>query len=430
MTEEEREGSPQPRRLLLWWDLGVGLVTAVLGGVGLLPWFGGAEPGAAAEAWGASAAIALLPVWYLGLGRRALARAMRDEPARRIDLVAVAALVLVVGYAVSVVPSYATLQVIAYPVVWSVIARYRDAVLWSAVLALAVAGGYAVADARADTPDGPLAILIIALLSFGFAVAMGTWITRIFARGEQYRVLAERLRASQAEVAALSAQSGAAAERERLSRELHDTLTQTLAGLVMLSEQAERALDAGDVERARDRVARVGAAAREAVGEARALVAASHPIGDGGLEAALERVTERFVADSGLRVECELASVPLGRERQVVLLRAAQEGLANAWRHAAAERVAVRLAAVGEGGAVLVIEDDGAGPDPDWDRRGGFGLSGLAGRARAVGGELVFGAGSAGGARLVVRLPALPSRTGPAGERAGAGAAAVEGAGT
>ncbi|QBE50263.1 sensor histidine kinase [Leucobacter triazinivorans] len=423
-----RIGGPARRpRPLLWWDLGVAATVAVMGAFGLAWALDADGVPAAVPLLRALWTLALLVVWYLVLGRSALRRAVRDDPARPIDLVYLGGVVLIVGLATMAVPSYATLQTLAYPMVWTIVARYRDAVLWSAALAVAMGSGFVLALGRYGALEAVREATTIAVLSFAFAVAMGTWITRIFAQGERYRALAEQLRVSQAEVVALSERAGAGRERERLSRELHDTLTQTLAGLVMLSEQAERALAAGDAERARDRLARVGAAARDAVGEARALVATTQPLGDGGLEAAIERIAARLSVDAGLNVECELEAVSLDRERQVVLLRAAQEGLANARRHARASRVVLALTAPAQGGAVLVVEDDGVGPDPERMRLGGFGLSGIADRVRVVGGAVSFGSGAGGGARLEVRLPGSGSGSG---QGEGSGSGEVEGSGS
>lgn len=399
----------RPRRpVLRWWDLGVAatlVVLAAIGGIELASEAPFTPPEMAVE----FGVLALVGAWYVALGRPALLRAASGEGAQRVDFIFLGVLVLLCGLAAFVMPSYATLQTIGYPMIWTIVARYRDAIILSAAFALSVGAGFFAGLAPSGLADALSGTAVLVVLSFAFAVAMGTWITRIFEQGEQYRQVAERLRASQAEVALLSEQAGAGRERERLSQELHDTLTQTLAGLVMLSEQADRALAAGDTERARDRVARVESAAREAVAEARALVATTHPLGDGGLEAAIERVVARLRADAGLDVSCELETVPLDRERQVVLLRAVQEGLANARRHAGASRVHVRLVARPEGGALLHIDDDGVGlPDGGaaeaGDGGGGFGLSGLAARARSVGGSVVFEASPLGGARLEVML--------------------------
>lgn len=397
---------PEPvasRRPMLWWDIAVPAVLVLLAGfAGVL-----SEPGTARDALWLCAPAAALGLWYAVAGRAMVRRGVDDQPVRRIDIVTLVFLVVLVGAAVAEEPTYASVQAIGYPIIWTRVARYRDAVLWSLALALAVGVGFLGSIAHEATASGVLEIVAIVVLSFVFALAMGTWITRIFARGEGYRRLLTQLRQSQSEVTALHEEAGAAAERERLSRELHDTLTQTLVGMVMLGEQAQRAIDTGDVARAQDRVARVNAAAREAVTEARALVATTQPLGDGGLEDAIERVADRLRADTGLTVTCALRGdgSTVGREREVVLLRAVQEGLANARKHAGASHVRITLERAAAT-AALTIEDDGRGPRPI--EPGGFGLSGLADRVRAVGGTVAFGPADgphdAPGARLEVRL--------------------------
>lgn len=404
------ENETLPRRPLRWWDLGVAAVMLVLlipGGFGIL----NARGDEVAGLDGLPLALALLGVFlvlYAALMRPALRRAERGVGAPGRDAFGLASLIVFAGLATAVTPGFAVLQAVLYPMIWT-ISSPRDGgwappIWWSGALAAAIGGGSYVAYHRYGVSHGVWTAAVIAACSFAFAVFLGIWLRRVYAQSERHRALAEQLRASQAEVAALSEASGASAERERLSRELHDTLTQTLTGLVMLSEQAERALVAGDTERALDRTGRVGTAAREAVGEARALVATTQPLGDGELVAALERIAARLQADAGLRVECHLEEVTLEREQEVLLLRAAQEGLANARRHSGADRVVLALRPSERGGAELTISDDGVGPsarlaegDP-----GGFGLSGLADRARALGGEVRFGPGKPGGACLVV----------------------------
>lgn len=420
---------PYPRHPLVWWDLGVAAVLAIMFTVGIAEVLSGGVIGFGVTEIGPGIALTvgvllLFAAAYVVLGRAALKRAALDEPAQPVDLWFLASVVVILALATAVIGSFATLQVLGYPMIWSCVAQYRGAVRWSGILALAVALG---ALTRVESFGGLFGVSVMTLLSFAFAVTMGTWITRIFERGNEYRNLADRLRATQEEVVALSGAAGAAAERERLSRELHDTLTQSLTGLVMLSEQAERALAAGDAERTRDRIERVRSAARESLEEARALVATTQPLGDGGLEAAITRVVERFRADTSLDVTCTLDPVELDRERQVMVLRATQEGLSNARKHAQASAVSVRLTTVvgsepgsspelglgvaeaGVGVAadqvLLRVDDNGVGPDPELMRDGGFGLTGLADRMRAVGGSVSFDPGPQGGARLEVRLP-------------------------
>ena len=394
---------------LRWWDAGVALTLVVMAGAGIM----GLSPATERTVtelvltFGALIAIA---VWYTAVGRSALRRAIRDAPASVGDTVFLVGLVVLMGIATAIVPSYATLQAIGYPIIWTIARSYRQAVLWCAVLAVSLGFGFVRFGLSVGGGSSIGAAVAVQAVSFVFAVAMGTWITRIFAAGERHREVAEALRRSQREVASLSESAGAAAERERLSRDLHDTLTQTLTGLVMLSEQADRALAAGDAVAARDRLDRVRSAARDSLQEARALVATTQPLGDGGLEAALERTAARLRADTDLEVRCEYSmprGVALDREQQVMLLRAAQEGLANARKHARAASVQVTLVRIGAD-AVLRVDDDGVGPAAESTEGadiGGYGLTGLSDRFRGAGGSVRFGAGPKRGARLEARLP-------------------------
>lgn len=397
-----------PRSEGRWWDLAVAAVIVfvtimvVVDGVA-----GGPRWAASLDLWWRIAILVtpnvLLAALYFGLGRDVILRSANGQRLSPRGIAFVALLVLVVFIGAICDPTYATLQVVGYPVIWNVAPNYRDAVAWCFAVAASVGVGMYIG-LVADGVDAALfQSFVTALVSLVFSLAMGTWILRIHARGETYRELAEELRLSQDEVAALSKAAGASAERERMSRDLHDTLTQTLTGLVMLSEQAERALDAGDQERVRDRLGRVRAASRSAVAEARALVATTQPIGHDGLVNAIERVAAALRADTDLRIECSLEPVQLPREYEVVLLRAVQEGLANARKHAAAQRLTVALTPQAGVGAKLVVEDDGVGPGTGM-REGGFGLTGLSDRVSSAGGSMLFGPGVEGGSRLEVTL--------------------------
>jgi signal transduction histidine kinase len=92
------------------------------------------------------------------------------------------------------------------------------------------------------------------------------------------------------------------------------------------------------------------------------------------------------------------ADVP--RDLEVVLLRCAQEGLANVRKHAAARTVALRVAEEG-GRAVLTVTDDGTGPGDG----SGFGIPGMRDRLAVVAGDLALDAGAGGGSVLTVRVP-------------------------
>lgn len=327
--------------------------------------------------------VALLVVvgcWF-AFGRTSL-----DGGRGWLPLLAVLVAVCFVG--ASTTPTFATFQVVALPLAWMLARGLRSALAANVAVAIAVGTGYA-------RSAGVLEALAVEGVSFGFSIVMGAWITRIEHRSDERQQLVERLTATQAQVAALSREAGTVAERERLAMELHDTLAQSLAGVVMLAERARsrHPQDAG--------LGVLEDAARQALTEARGVVTAGAnvPI-DGGLRAALDTLAVRFRRETGLVVTVETAAeVPRGLE--VVLLRCAQEGLANVRKHAGAGSVALRLVEQGDS-AILTVEDDGAGPSTG----DGFGLAGMRDRLAIVGGSVDLRPRDGGGAVLVVRVPA------------------------
>jgi len=113
-------------------------------------------------------------------------------------------------------------------------------------------------------------------------------------------------------------------------------------------------------------------------------------------------LADRFTRETGVAVEAAVqADVP--RTLEVVLLRCAQEGLANVRKHAGARRVELEVTAEA-GAAVLTVTDDGAGLPAEHEGRG-FGVAGMRDRVALVGGSLDLRDHAGGGARLTVRIP-------------------------
>jgi signal transduction histidine kinase len=195
------------------------------------------------------------------------------------------------------------------------------------------------------------------------------------------------------------------AERNRLALELHDAVSQKLFSLVLNAESAGTLLER-DTEAARIQVAKVQEAAREALDELRAMIFELRPpdLARDGLCGALRKHVEVVGAlqpgTIELELEADLVADP-GRAREV--LRIAQEALANALRHAAAEHVLVRLGHE-NGRVVLEVRDDGVGFDPDAPevRSRRLGLTSMEERAQRLGGALSVR--STPGAGTTVRL--------------------------
>jgi signal transduction histidine kinase len=244
------------------------------------------------------------------------------------------------------------------------------------------------------------------LVTLAFALVIGLFLTGILQQSRQRRALIEQLTAARHELDDAQRKAGAAAERERLARDIHDTLAQGYTSIVMLAQATDAALDTGRLEEARQRVAQIDDTARENLAEARSLIAAVQPPALEGrsLNAALQRVVERFQRDTGtdsalgIEGETRLHSANI----DVVLIRAAQEALTNVKRHARARHVVVQLCERGDQ-TVLEVRDDGAGFDPA-AIRAGYGLAGMRARAAEVGGSVSIESG-AGGTLVRVIVP-------------------------
>jgi signal transduction histidine kinase len=256
--------------------------------------------------------------------------------------------------------------------------------------------------------DVPLSLAVLqTVLALGASILFGTWITRIIEQsGQRADVIAE-LRRTQAELAAVSHEAGVLAERDRLAREIHDTLTQGFTSVLLLVDLAESDVDTNPAA-AKRRLAVARDTARQNLAEARSLFAALTPVDlqAAPLPQAVGRLVDRFGGEAGLPASVEVTGLPrtLPANQEVVLLRAAQEALANVRRHAGRCRVAVALR-YGTGGTELTVTDDGAGFVPDGTPATGYGLAGMRRRVAEVGGTLLVRSEPTGGTTVRVVVP-------------------------
>ena len=280
-------------------------------------------------------------------------------------------------------PAAAFVQAIAFPLIWTRLGSTRRAIIGSFVLAGTV--GVAMFYSAGADLEGLISAAISEVLSIIFAIAFGLWITRIENRSTERQNLIDELRATQHQVAMLSQDAGVTSERERLAREIHDTIAQDLTGLVLLAQRASRELSAGDTVATAEQLAVLEEGARSALADTRALVASTAPadLDTGGIAAALERLGQRYERETDLTVTIRVDAAPaLTRDLEVVLLRCAQEGLANVRKHAGATQASLTLT-----GSTLELTDNGHGFDPA-STSSGFGLRGMRDRLALVGGSL------------------------------------------
>ncbi|WP_424215346.1 sensor histidine kinase [Streptomyces sp. BI20] len=285
------------------------------------------------------------------------------------------------------------LQLHLLPLRWAVAAV-------TATACAAIAGF--LAHSAAVTPGAFLGPLL------GAAVAVATVLgyQALYRESERRRELIEELIATRAELAAAERDAGVLAERERLAREIHDTLAQGLSSIQLLLRAAERTLPADAP--ALPHIDRARTAAQENLAEARRFVRALTPpdLEHGSLAGALERLCG---SAPGPRVRFSLtgAPTPLPTPYEVALLRIAQSALANVVRHAGADRAEITLTFM-DASVTLDIVDDGAGFDPSatpGTPTGGFGLPAMRARAESLGGLLTVESAPGQGTAVAVTLP-------------------------
>ncbi len=363
--------------------------------------------------WAALGGLTLLLLAYVLVGRRGGAQA-----GVRLTRAYLVVLVVVVSLCSGVSTIGSILLFVGFSQVWFFAASMREGVVASVVLAVASCAAIATAAfAAGEDPTARDLVVLGAQMAVGliFSLALGVWITRVAERSEERAWLLEQLESAQAQLAASNHASGVLAERERMAQEIHDTLAQGFTSVVMLAQTAQAQLDAGRADQARDRLDQVERVARENLAEARALVAAFGPaaLADATLAEALERLAERFQAETGVRVEVALgdAGAP-DRDTEVVLLRAAQEALANVRKHAGARRVLLRLVR-DDGVLALEVLDDGQGLAPGTAE--GVGLRGMRARVTAGGGTLDVAGEPGRGTRVRLAMP-LRDEDGPLGD--------------
>ena len=345
-------------------------------------------------------ALAGVAVSYALVGRHAV----RNENARHQRWLFATMLVLLTAVAMFADTTSAFILFMACPLLFMTL-PFRAAALVNTLVVLLEPTSAIVRDGIRGPVVHVLLPMTAILIVFG--ILTGRFIGHIISESTARAELIRQLEASQAEVSRLSREAGTATERERLAREIHDTLAQGFTSIVTLTEAIESELDTDPVA-ARRHVGLAARTARENLDEARAMVAALAPadLTDGTLEDAVRRQANRLADETTLAVTYEVdGPLPrLGMAAEVVLLRGAQEALNNIRRHAAATSVSVRLSLVDDA-VRLSVHDDGVGFDPD-NGCTGFGLRGMRSRAEQVGGRLTVRSGRSKGTDVELEVPA------------------------
>jgi signal transduction histidine kinase len=198
-------------------------------------------------------------------------------------------------------------------------------------------------------------------------------------------------------------------ERQRLARELHDSITQSLYSVNLMTETARRTAATGDIERTQYLVARSSEIARQALKEMRLLVYELRPAAltqeglVGAIQQRLDTVESRAGVQARLLVEGSSDELPPAVEAN--FYRIAQEALNNSLKHANASQVTVTLY-FNQNTVELHISDDGQGFDPsDTQDKGGIGLKSMRERTEQMGGSFKINTVLEQGTNVIVSLP-------------------------
>ncbi|MCP2031468.1 signal transduction histidine kinase [Okibacterium sp. HSC-33S16] len=275
------------------------------------------------------------------------------------------------------------------------------------ILALSRESGFSV--------GGVIGPLIGALV----AVTIGFGYRALYREAEERQQLITELLETRGELAIAERSAGMLAERERLAREIHDTVAQSLSSIQLLLHAAER-LDAERPGLEQLRLARETAA--DSLVDTRRIIRELTPpaLDDRTLPAALKRLavsTEQTLRAGGAPTRVnflvEGTPVPLPMTLDATLLRIAQGAIANVARHAQATRTDVTLTYQSDSVSLDVV-DDGVGFVPEVQAltaaaAGSFGLTAIRQRVDALGGVLSIESGNAEGTALAVTLPILQS---------------------
>ena len=216
-----------------------------------------------------------------------------------------------------------------------------------------------------------------------------------------FNAMLDRLESERRESArrALMVQEG---ERQRIARELHDEVGQTLTAMMLQIES----LAAKIPDELRDELDELRETTRLGATDVRRIAARLRPeaLEDLGLPSALSALATTFAEHAGLQVDRRLErTLPLSEEQELVIYRVAQEALTNVARHAHASSAEIALGRI-NGAVTLRVRDDGQGL-PAAAAASSTGIRGMRERAMLIGAQFSIGPADGGGTEVVLRVP-------------------------
>lgn len=254
---------------------------------------------------------------------------------------------------------------------------------------------------------GPIILFFIAIIRTISFIALGVFISLLVTRLREQQAALQQANANLRHYASTLEQLTVSRERNRLARELHDTLAHTLTALSVTLETAKAYFDI-DTNKTRALLDKSLEATRSGIDETRRALKSlrSSSLEDMGLGLSIERLAQsaasRFHLDLELDLQHPMPS--LSPDVEQTIYRIAQESIENVSHHAQARKLCIRLSHNGQGTA-LTIEDDGIGFDPKAKvSTGHFGLIGMKERAELAGGKLTIESEKGRGTKVVLKI--------------------------
>lgn len=306
-----------------------------------------------------------------------------------------------------------TISPVYYLVLFGLFSQiFRHLPIRYAVVAILILTGVIIFD-QLTASDASLTLAnpgLWAFLSLGLAAILnGIWVSAIAGQSTQRQQLITQLEETRAELAAAEHREGVLEERQRLAREIHDTLAQGFTSIVMQLEAAEQALP-NDMDMLQEHLDRARSTARISLDQARLVIQDLRPdlLEQRSLPDALDRVAARWREETGIPLTTQTTGspVPLPLNIEVTMLRATQEALANVRKHAQATAVQLTLSYMGDV-VILDVQDNGAGIGgaESSGLSSGYGLQAMRERVAQCGGAVELESEPGVGTTIVVTIP-------------------------
>ncbi len=246
----------------------------------------------------------------------------------------------------------------------------------------------------------PTLYLIAALLVIS-QIILSSFINSLILQSNHRYQLLEELTQTRTTLLKVEREAGILAERQRLAREIHDTLAQDFTSIVMHLTAAQL-----NTLTAQAHIQQAEQTARDGLDEARRIVWAMRPeqLEHSTLVESIERLAARFSAENSIRVANAITGAPrpLGPEKEAALLRVAQEALNNVKKHARAGHVNITLSYMSDLVALDIV-DDGVGFEEN--NKHGYGLKTMRERVEEFNGALTIESARDKGTAIAVSLP-------------------------